>query len=187
MTTCQDQLFSYSDLPLLAPWLAEDSCREFAAAGLFTPRIVQRETDLHAPCMYLYDLIALTSLQQLLRSGVTAEQLRQALYAPANFRCDGFPEEDLIFLSTGCLRGQELSRFLEVTNAELTILVRLPLAGEAEIELIPNELLGPKDYKGETLTGVECKAIRDLIKANIASVHPPIQAHQNDGQMPPSA
>jgi hypothetical protein len=42
--------------------------------------------------------------------------------------------------------------------------------------MIPNELLGPKDYKGETLTGVECKAIRDLITNNIVSASPPESA-----------
>jgi hypothetical protein len=173
MTTCQEQLYSYANLPTIAPWLTEETCRRLTEAGLFTPRAMQLETDPHAPCMYLYDLIALIAIQQVLRCGITSDQLRQTLYAPTNFRCDDFPEEDLIFLSTGCLRGQELSRFLEVTNAELTILVRLPLAGEAEIEIIPNEVLGPKDYRGETLTGVECKAIRDLITNDIALVTPP--------------
>ena len=113
--------------------------------------------------------------------------MRQAFYTPASFRCDDFPDEDLIFLSTGCVHGQELSRFLEVAYAEVTILVRVPLLGDAEIEFIPNELLCPKDYRGETLTGVECKAIRELIKGNIASEEPPTPTYQNDGQIPPSA
>ena len=187
MTTWQDQLFSGADLPTVAPWLTEETCRQLTETSLFTPRIVGSETDPRTRCMYLYDLIALTSIQQILRCGITAEQLRQVLYAPASFRCDDFSQEDLIFLSTGCLRGQELSRILEVTNAELTILVRLPLAGEAEIELIPNYLLGPKDYRGETLTGVECKAIRDLIKANIASAEHETSDDQNDGHVPSPA
>jgi hypothetical protein len=176
MNSCVDQLFSYEDLPLVVPWLSKGACRDFAAAGLFTPRIIRREIDPSTPCMYLYDLIALTAIRQVLRCGITAVQLRQALCIPANFRCDGFPDEDLIFLSTGCIHGQELSRFLEITNADVTILVRIPLAGEAEIELIPNELLCQKDYRGETLTGVECKAIRDLITNNIALVSPPESA-----------
>jgi hypothetical protein len=170
---CEEQVFSYTDLPLLAPWLTEEMCRTLAAAGLFTARIVHSETDAESRHMNLCNLIALTTIQQILRCGITAGQLRQALYAPASFRCDGFPDEDLIFLSTGCIHGQELSRFLEVTNADVTILVRVPLVGDAEIEIIPNDLLNPKDYRGETLTGVECKAIRDLITNNIASVTPP--------------
>lgn len=169
MTEYQDRLFSSADLPRIAPWLSEETFRELAAAGLFTPRIVRQQINPHVPCMNLYDLIALTATRQLLRCGITTGQLQQALHAPASFRCDDFPEEDLIFLSTGCLHGQELSRFLEVTGAEVTILVRVPLAGKAETEFIPNELLGPNDYRGVALTGVECRAIRDLIGANIAS------------------
>ncbi|MGO9120247.1 MAG: hypothetical protein ACLQPD_21865 [Desulfomonilaceae bacterium] len=136
--------------------------------------------------MYMYDFVALTAMQQLLRCGISAAQLRKALYDTSSFRCDDFFEEDLIFLSTGCLRGQELSRFLEVTNADVTIPVRHFLDGNAEIEFIPNELLGPKDYKGETLICVECKAICDLIKANIATAGP-TSNYKNDGQAPPQA
>ena len=190
MNFCEDRFFSYDDFPTVAPWLTDETCRHLTEVGLFRPRIVQRETDPQIPCMYMYDLIALTAIQQILRCGITVDQLRQALYTPASFRCDIFPEEDLIFLSTGCLHGQELSRFLEVTNADVTILVRVPLLREPEIEIIPNELLGSKDYRGETLTGVECKAIRDQIAANIASSITParaqrdIDAHQRGDNSP---
>jgi hypothetical protein len=172
MTHCEEQLFSYADLTFVAPWLSEEACRELSAAGLFTPRIFYT-TDDDSRCMNVSDLIALTATQQALRCGISADQLRQALYTPASFRCDDFSEEDLIFLSTGALHGQQLSRFLEITNADVTILVRVPLVGDSEIEIIPNGLLGPKDYRGVSLTGVECKAIRDRITANItASVLP---------------
>ena len=106
---------------------------------------------------------------RLLRCGIAPSRFRQALYDPACFRCDEFPEEDLLFLSTGGFRGQELSRFLEVTNAETTILIRFPLDGKADIEFVPNELLGAKDYTGVTLAGIECRAIRDLIRTNTGS------------------
>jgi len=169
MTYSEDKLFSYSDLPTVAPWLNEETCCQLTRAGLFTPRMVRRETDPETPCMYLYDFIALTAMQQLLRCGISLAQLRKALYEPSSFRCDYFSEGDLIFLSTGSLHGQELSRFLEVTNGDVTILAPVPLASEIEIEFIPNELLGPKDYKGLTLIGVECREIRDLILPNISS------------------
>ena len=130
MTHCEDKFFSYSDLPTVAPWLNEETCRQLSQAGLFTPRRVRQETDPETPCMYVYDFIALTAMQQLLRCGISPAQLREALYDTSSFRCDGFSEEDLLFLSTGCLHGQELSRFLEVTNADVTVLVRVPLDGE---------------------------------------------------------
>jgi hypothetical protein len=177
---CEDKLFSYSDLPTVAPWLNGETRWQLTRAGLFAPRMVRQETDPENPCMYVYDFIALTAMQQLLRCGISAAQLRKALYDTSSFRCDGFSDEDLRFLITGCLHGQELSRFLEVTNANVTVLVRLPLAGEAVIEIIPNELLGPKDYKGETLTGVDCKAIRDFVNANIAFANPPTASRQDD-------
>ena len=183
MTHCEDQLFSYSKLPTVAPWLNEERRRQLSQAGLFTPRMIRQETDPEIPSMYVYDFIALSVMQQLLRCGISPAQLRAALYDTSSFRCDGFSNEDLLFLSTGCLHGQELSRFLEVTNADVTVLVRVPLAGEIEIEFVPNELLGPKDYKGETLIGVECKAIRDVIEGNIASASPTSKP-QNDGQIP---
>jgi hypothetical protein len=183
----EEQLFSCANLSLVAPWLSREICRELAATGLFTPRMLHGKTDPESPHMNLYDLIVLTAIQQLLRSRITVDQLRQALYTPANFRCDEFPDEDLIFLTTGGMHGQELSRFLEVTNADVTILVRVPLVGGAEIEIIPNELLGAKDYKGETMTVVDCKAIRDIIRDNIASAEPLACTYQNDGQIPPSA
>jgi len=186
MTYSEDKLFSYSDLPTVAPWLNEETCRQLTRAGLFTPRRVRRETDPETPCMYLYDFIALTAMQQLLRCGISLVQLRKALYDTSSFRCDDFSDEDLIFLSTGCLHGQELSRFLEVTNADVTILVRHSLDRNAAIEFIPNELLGSKHYRGETLTRIECKAIRDLIEANIAAAGP-TSNYKNDGQVPPPA
>ena len=187
MTHCEEQLFSYADLPLLTPWLSQETCREFAAAGLFTPRKVHHGPDADSRHMNLYDLIALSSVQQLLRCGITADKLRQTLYAPASFRCDDFPHEDLLFLSTGGLRGQELSRFLEVTNAEVTVLIRVPLVGDVEIEFIPNDLLGPKDYGGETLTGVECRAIRDAIRTNMASAEHKTANGKNNNRLTPQA
>ena len=180
MTPCEDKLFSHSDLSTLAPWLNVETCRPLTQSGLFTSRIIRRETDPEIPCMYLHDFIALTAMQQLLRCGISPAQLQKALYDTSSFRCDDFSEEDLIFLSTGCLHGQELSRFLEVTNADVTILVRVPLDGEPEIEIIPNELLGAGDYKGETLTGVDCRAIRDLIEANIVSANRLRASRQDD-------
>jgi hypothetical protein len=91
MTPCEDELFSYSDLPTVAPWLSKETCQLFREAGLFTPRMVQQETDPETPHMSLYDLIAVTALHQLLRCGVTVDQLRKALDAPSSFRCDDFP------------------------------------------------------------------------------------------------
>jgi hypothetical protein len=180
MIPYEEQLFSYSDLVAIVPWLSEETCRQLTQAGLFTPRIVRQETDSEIPCMYVYDFIALTAMQQLLRCGTSQTQLRKALYDTSSFRCDDFSNGDLIFLSTGCLHGQELSRFLEITNANVTVLVRVPLDGEPEIEFISNELLDTRDYKGVTLTGVDCKAIRDLIEANIASANPLTASHQAD-------
>jgi hypothetical protein len=172
MTPYEDKLFSYSDFPTVAPWLSEETCRQLTRAGLFTPRRVRQETDPEIPCMYIYDFIALTAMRQLLRCGISPAQLQKALYDTSSFRCDDFSNEDLLFLSTGCLHGQELSRFLEVTNADVTVLVRVPLDGEPEIEIIPNELLSARDYKGVTLTGLDGKAIRDLTEANIPSAGP---------------
>ncbi len=137
--------------------------------------------------MNLYDLIALTATRQLLRAGITEDQLRKALYAPSSFRCDDFSDEDLLFLSTGCIHGQELSRFLEVAYAEVTILVWVPLLEDAEIEFIPNELLGARDFCGVTLTGVECKTIRDVIKANIASAEHKTAKGEKNGPVPSPA
>jgi len=156
MISYEDELFSYSDLPLITPWLKEKSCRQLTEEGLFTPRRVLQASDSDSRHMNLHDLIALTSIQQVLRCGITADQLRRSLCSPPSFRCGNFAEEDLIFLTTGAIQGQELSRFLEVTNADVTILVRIPLAGELEIEVIPNELLGPRDYTGETRTPNSC-------------------------------
>jgi hypothetical protein len=187
MPTCNEPLFSYTDLPLLAPWLTGEICRELTESGLFPPRMTRRAPEAELPHLSLYDLIALTGLQQLLRSGIPADQLLQALCAPSSFRCDDFSEEDLLFLSTGGNRGQELSRFLEVTNAEVTILVRLPVIGDAAIEFVPNELLGARDFKGETLTAVECRAIRDIIKVNIASAEHDAGKGENDLRVPTQA
>jgi hypothetical protein len=178
---CEYKLFSYSDLPTVAPWLHEESCRQLSQAGLFTPRKVRREMDPETRFMYVYDFIALSVMQQLLRCGISLAQLRQALYSPSNFRCNDFGEGDLIFLSTGAFHGQELSRFLEVTNADVTVLVRVPLLGDAKIEVTPNELLNEKDFKGETLTGIDCKRIRDLISANMASLQQETANVQNNG------
>jgi len=172
----EEQLFSCADFPLVTHWLSTEICQELMAAGLFTPRMVQQDIDPQAPCMNLYDLIALTAIQQVLRCGITVDRLRQALYGPASFRCDDLPYEDLLFLSTGGLHGQELSRFLEVTNAEVTVLIRVPLLGDSRIEIIPNELLASQDYRGETLAGIDCKAIRDLIAANMTSSVSRVQA-----------
>jgi len=187
MISSEDELFSYSDLPLITPWLNEKSCRQLTEEGLFTPRRVLQASDSDSRHMNLYDLIALTSIRQVLRSGITEEQLQQALRVPSSFRCGGFAEEDLLFLSTGCVQGQELSRFLEITNADVTILVRVPLVGEPEIEVIPNGLLEDKDFKGETLTGIDCKRIRDLITANIACAqHQTANAHDDNGRVSPT-
>ena len=153
MTVFDEPLYSYADLPLITPWLTQAACQELMAAGLFTPRIIRQETDTHSRHMNFYDLIAVTAVVQTLRSGITSDRLLRALYNPSCFRCDGFPEEDLLFLSTGAIHGQELSRFLEVTNADATILVRIPLVGDAELEFIPNELLGPKDYQRSSPNG----------------------------------
>ena len=169
MTECDEKLFSFTDLTIIAPWLTEDTLLRFTENGLFTPRIIRQETDTYSRHMNSYDLIAVTAVMQTLRSGITSDRLLRALYNPSCFRCDGFPEEDLLFLSTGAIHGQELSRFLEVTNADVTILVRVPLVGDSEIEFIPNDLLGPGDYSGVTLTGVECRAIREVIENNIES------------------
>ena len=169
MTVCDEPLYSYADLPLITPWLTQGACQELMAAGLFTPRIIRQENDTYSRHMNFYDLIAVTAVVQTLRSGITSDRLLRALYNPSCFRCDGFPEEDLLFLSTGAIHGQELSRFLEINNGYVTILLRIPLLGDCEIEFIPNELLGSKDYHGVTMTGVECKAIRDLIRNNIES------------------
>ncbi|MGO9117265.1 MAG: hypothetical protein ACLQPD_06590 [Desulfomonilaceae bacterium] len=179
MTPCEEQFFSYSDLPRVAPWLNRETCQQLTRAGLFTPRMVREETGPENPCMYVYELIALTAMQQLLRCGISTAQLRKALYDTSGFRCGDFSKEDLIFLSTGCLRGQELSRFLEVTDADVTILVRHFLDRNAEIEFIPKELLGSKDYRGETLTHLECKAIRDLIETNTAFTNATTSKRQN--------
>ncbi len=167
MIPTQVQLFSYTDLPLVAPWLTEKICLSLMAAGLFTPRLTQRAPDADVPYFSLYDLIALTSVQQLLRSGIRSDVLQTVLHAPSNYRYDGTSEDGLGFLSTGELHGQELSLFLEANHAEVTILVRHFLEGGTDIEFIPNDLLGAKDFRGITLTGVECKAIRDAIKSNI--------------------
>jgi hypothetical protein len=169
MTPCNDELFAHSDLPTVAPWLNQDVCRKLVATGLFSPRVLQQETEADIPCLTMYDLVTLTCIQQLLRSGVTADQLRRDLYSPSSFRCDGFLEGDLPFLGAGALHGQKLPRFLEATNAEATVLVRLSLAGDADIEFIANALLGTKDYRGIALMGIECREIRNLIRSNIDS------------------
>ncbi|MGO9117240.1 MAG: hypothetical protein ACLQPD_06465 [Desulfomonilaceae bacterium] len=125
--------------------------------------------------MNLYDLIAVTAIRQLLRSGITEDRIRQTLHTPPSFRCDDFPKDDPIFLSRGAIHGQKLSRFLEIVDADVTIVARLPLAGKATIEIIPNRLLVSNDYAGEILAGVECNAISDFIKTNIAllNISPP--------------
>ncbi len=155
--------------PYSSPWLTPEACQGLARAGLFSPRLPLSDTEPDTPHFSLYDLIALTAVQQVLRCGISASRFRQALYDPSCFRCDEFPEEDLLFLSTGGVRGQELSRFLEVTHAETTILIRYALDGKADIEFVPNELLGAQDYHGVTLAGIECRNIRDLIESNIGS------------------
>ncbi len=187
MIPTQAQLFSYTDLPLVAPWLTEKICLSLMAAGLFTPRLTQQAPDADVPHLGLYDLIAITSLHQLLRSGIGSDVLQKALLAPSSYRCDGTPGDELGFLSTGAISGQELSRFLDVNNGNITILIRLPLAGEAEMEIISNELLSPGDFRGETMTVVECRAIRDIIRSNIASAEHRAGKDENDGPVPPQA
>ena len=78
MNPREDDLFSFNDLPLIAPWLNQETFRELRAAGLFTPRVVRKGTDpeKNIPFMDVYDLVALTAIQQLLRSVVSADQLR---------------------------------------------------------------------------------------------------------------
>jgi hypothetical protein len=169
MTLC-DRLFSYSDLPRVAPWLTEDACRQFIEHGLFRPQAVHHTTDTYILFMNLYDLIALSAVQQLIRCGITEAELRSALKGPSSFRKGRVPDETYPSLTTGASAGQELSRFLELNNGYVTILVRVPLAEDPEIEFIPNDLLGPQDYHGVTMTGVECRAIREIIENNIANL-----------------
>ena len=167
MTECEDRLFYYADLPLMAPWLTKETFQELTAAGLFAPRLTQPpEADM--PHLSLFDLIAVTCVQQLFRCGITVDQLRRAVYDPSSFRCDDLYQDHIGFLNSEPIPGQELSRFLEIRNANVTILVRHFLESGTDIEFIPNELLGATDFRGVTLTGVECKTIRDAIKDNIA-------------------
>ena len=188
MTHCEEQLFSYADLPLLTPWLSQETCREFAAAGLFTPRKVHHGPDADSRHMNLYDLIALSSVQQLLRCGITADQLRQTLYAPASFRCDDFPHEDLLFLKVQeVFVARNSAGSWRLQTPKSLFLIRVPLVGDVEIEFIPNDLLGPKDYGGETLTGVECRAIRDAIRTNMASAEHKTANGKNNNRLTPQA
>ncbi len=119
--------------------------------------------------MNLYDLIAVTATRQILHA-----ELRKT-------RCGGLytrrPAVGVMtslrmtrsFSAGGVIHGQKLSRFLEIVDADVTLIVRGPSAGEVEIEIIPNSLLPPKDYAGKIFAGVECKAISDFIKTKIAS------------------
>ena len=40
MNPCEEQLFSYSDIATVAPWLTPEACQELARAGLFSPRML---------------------------------------------------------------------------------------------------------------------------------------------------
>ena len=166
MIPTQAQLFSYTDLPLVAPWLTEKICLSLMAAGLFTPRLTQRAPDADVPHLGLYDLIALTSVQQLLRSGVKTDQLQNVLYAPSSFRCDDFYQEYIGFFSANqstdknslCSwrRSPQTSRsWSGISWKEVPILSSFPTS------------VSVQDFRGVTLTGVECKTIRDAIKSNI--------------------
>jgi hypothetical protein len=167
MNLC-DRLFSFPDLPRVASWLTDDDCRQFIEHGLFRPQAVHHTSDTYILFMNLYDLIALSAIQQILRCGITEVQLRLALEDPSNFREGLFPDENLTSLTTGASAGLELSRFLEINNGYVTILIRIPLAGGCEMEFIPNDLLGPQDYRGVTMTGVEYRTIREIIENNMA-------------------
>ena len=137
--------------------------------------------------MNLDDLIALSSVQQLLRCGITADQLRQTLYAPASFRCDDFPHEDLLFLRDRRSSWPGTQPVPGGYKRRSHCLFRVPLVGDVEIEFIPNDLLGPKDYGGETLTGVECRAIRDAIRTNMASAEHKTANGKNNNRLTPQA
>ena len=160
MIPTQVQLFSYTDLPLVAPWLTEKICLSLMAAGLFAPRLTQRAPDADVPYFSLYDLIALTS-----RPAVTS--IRDSLGCVTNS-----PPCSVELPLRRHVRGR--TRFFEHRRTPRTRtisvlggkprggndLVRHFLEGSTDIEFIPNDLLGAKDFRGITLTGVECKAIR---------------------------
>jgi hypothetical protein len=61
------------------------------------------------------------------------------------------------------------------------------LKGGADVEIIPNEFLGPKDYRGVALTGIECREIRHAVRANIASTEEEIGKNEKTGRVLPPA
>ncbi len=169
MNLCQDQLFTYADFPLIVPWLTEENCRHLMETGLFKPRKARHAANSEVPHMDLCDLIAITCMMLVLRLGITPDRLRAAVSVPASYRPYGLSSDQLFIYRTRAIRGQELSRFVDMTNGEATILVRHFLEGDAEIQFISNNLLRPEDFHGPMLTGTECRAIRDTIMVNILS------------------
>lgn len=65
--------FCFTDLPVIAPCVTQETCPELAPAALFTPRVVPQEIDPEMPLMNLHHLIALTASQELLRWVVTVD------------------------------------------------------------------------------------------------------------------
>ena len=184
MNLCEDRLFPYADLPAVAPWLTEESCRHLIEAGLFTPRMVFHEAESEGCHIDLCDLIALTCMMQMLRLGITPDHLREAVSAPSSYRPYGLSADQLFFYKTRAISGQQFSRFLDMTNGEATILVRHCLEGEAEIQFISNDHLGAGDFLGPILTGIECKAIRDTMMGNILSAGQKIADPTQGGRVP---
>ena len=102
--------------PTIAPWLNEGTMSGIeGTAGLFTPRIIRQGTS-EAVHMNIHDLITLTSLMQLASIRHYSRSATESFTILPAFVATVAPEEDLVFLSTGAIHGQELSRFLEVTN-----------------------------------------------------------------------
>lgn len=169
MNFCEDRFFSYADLPLIVPWLTEENCRHLMETGLFKPRKARHVANPEDPHMDLCDLIAITCMMLVLRLGITPDRLRAAVSFPSSYRPCGLSSDQLFIYRTRAISGQELSRFVDMTNGKATILVRAFLEGDAEIQFISNDHLGPEDFPGPMLTGIECQAIRDAIMFNILS------------------
>lgn len=76
MYASEPQLFSYSDLSTITPWLTPETCHEYARAGLFAPRFPVNHAEPDTTHMNIYDLMALTAVQQVLRCGVLCDLFR---------------------------------------------------------------------------------------------------------------
>jgi hypothetical protein len=134
-------------------------------------------------CLTVWDIVALTCMEQVLRCGITKNHLMDALSDPSSYRCAAYSEQPL---GQTIYHPQELTFLLEATGGDATVLIRTSLYGEATIEFIENDLLGDPDYKGETLIGIDCKKIYDLIKANVTLVKSLTDSESNDVATAPS-